>query len=111
VCRPRSVTRESHQAVSSCSGHPLGFDFHHLAGPCEWCCQIVKEGTERDFNERINAEWLAQTQPILDAFWHTKYFLSMMAKYGKQLENAPGCMPSGYALPLLSCGKALAEFR
>jgi hypothetical protein len=48
--------------------------------PCEWYCQIVKEGTEHHFNEKTNAEWLQQTRPILEAFWHTKYFVSMMVK-------------------------------
>jgi hypothetical protein len=27
--------------------------------PCEWYCQIVKEGTEHDFNEKTNDEWLS----------------------------------------------------
>jgi len=68
--------------------------------PSEWYCQIVKEGTEHDFNERTNAEWLQQTRPILEAFWHTKYFLSMMVKYAKTLESAPRVLPSGWAAVL-----------
>jgi hypothetical protein len=63
--------------------------------PCEWYCQIVKEGAEHGFNKTTNSEWLAQTRPILEAFWHTKYFLTMMAKYAKQLDSAPQCLPSG----------------
>ena len=39
----------------------------------------MREGTEHDFNETTNNEWLTQTRPILEAFWHTKYFLTMMA--------------------------------
>jgi hypothetical protein len=42
----------------------------------------VKEGTEHDFNEKTNDEWLQQTRPILEAFWHTKYFFSMMHQPG-----------------------------
>jgi len=61
--------------------------------PCEWYCQIVREGTEHDFNETTNNEWLTQTRPILEAFWHTKYFLAKMAKYAKQLDSAPQCLP------------------
>jgi hypothetical protein len=45
-------------------------------------------------------EWLTQTRPILEAFWHTKYFLTMMAKYAKQLDSAPQCLPSGWAAVL-----------
>jgi hypothetical protein len=68
--------------------------------PCEWYCQIVREGTEGKFNKHTNEEWLQQTRPILEAFWHTKYFLSMMAKYGKALDAAPQCLPSGWAAVL-----------
>jgi hypothetical protein len=39
--------------------------------PHEWYCQVVKEGTAGDFNEKTNDEWLQQTRPILEAFWHT----------------------------------------
>ena len=41
----------------------------------------MRKGTENDFNETTNNEWLTQTRPILEAFWHTKYFLTMMAKW------------------------------
>jgi hypothetical protein len=69
--------------------------------PNETYVAIVKEGTEHDFDmERTNANWLAETRPILEAFWHTKYFLSMMAKYGKELPEAPQCLPSGWAAVL-----------
>jgi len=68
--------------------------------PCEWYCQIVKEGTEHHFNERTNAEWLRQTRPILEAFWHSTYFVSMMVQYAKKLESAPRALPSGWAAVL-----------
>jgi hypothetical protein len=60
-----------------------------------WYCQIVKEGTEGDFRDDTNEHWPEQTRPILEAFWHTKYFLAMMAKYGKELQSAPRALPSG----------------
>jgi hypothetical protein len=45
---------------------------------------LVKAGTENDFaGDRTNANWDAETKPILEAFWHTKYFINMMVKYGK----------------------------
>jgi hypothetical protein len=40
------------------------------------------------------------THPILEAFWHTKYFIQMMLKYGRELESAPQCLPSGWAAVL-----------
>jgi hypothetical protein len=68
--------------------------------PNEWYCQIVKEGTEHDFNEQTDDDWLAQTRPIREAFWHTKYFLTMMAKYGKELETVTMPIASGWAAVL-----------
>ena len=62
-----------------------------------WYCQIVKEGTEGDFRDDTNEHWPEQTRPILEAFWHTKYFLVIMAKYGKELPSAPRALPSGWA--------------
>lgn len=52
----------------------------------EWYAQIYLEGTSHEFNESMNLEWLEHTRPILEAFWHTKYFLQMMSKYGQLLE-------------------------
>jgi hypothetical protein len=68
--------------------------------PHDWFCQIVKEGTEHEFNDRTNHQWLNQTRPILEAFWHTKYFLQMMIKYGRELESAPSELPTGWAAVL-----------
>jgi hypothetical protein len=68
--------------------------------PNEWYSRIVKEGTERGFESKTNDEWLAQTRPILEAFWHTKYFVTMMVKYGTKLESAPNVLPSGWAAVL-----------
>jgi hypothetical protein len=36
--------------------------------------RIVEAGTAHDFSESTNANWDAETKPILEAFWHTKYF-------------------------------------
>jgi hypothetical protein len=65
--------------------------------PNEWYCRIVKEGTEHDFDLSMNDDWLRHTRPILEAFWHTKYFIQMMIKYAKELETAPQATPSGWA--------------
>jgi hypothetical protein len=32
--------------------------------------------------------------------WHTRYFIQMTARYGKKLESAPECLPSGWAAVL-----------
>ena len=62
--------------------------------------RLSKEGTERGFNFSTNDEWLVQTRPILEAFWHTKYFVTMMIKYAKELESAPQMLPSDWAAVL-----------
>jgi len=38
--------------------------------------------------------------PIVEAFFHARYFLEMVVKYGKQLEAPPQCLPSGWAAVL-----------
>jgi hypothetical protein len=62
-----------------------------------WFMQIVTEGTGRSFAPADNENWLAATRPILEAFFHTRYFLEMAVKYGRALESPPSAMPSGWA--------------
>jgi hypothetical protein len=57
--------------------------------PYYWYTDIVKAGTQGKFTESTNANWMAETRPILEAFWHTKYFIQMLIKYGKELEQNP----------------------
>jgi hypothetical protein len=60
--------------------------------------EILKEGaSEKKFEMDHNKEWLEHTRPIVEAFLHAKYFLEMAIKYGKELEEAPQCLPSGWA--------------
>jgi len=69
-----------------------------------WYRGIVEEGTRyasmTEVPENMNENWLKYGRPILEAFWHTKYFLTMMARYGKELTNAPNLLPSGWAAVL-----------
>jgi hypothetical protein len=59
--------------------------------------KIFKEGTGKIFKISHNNNWLKHTRPILEAFFHAKYFLEMAVKYGKELKEAPTCLPSGWA--------------
>ena len=60
--------------------------------------KILLEGTKKQFDsKKSNQNWLEETRPMLEAFFHSKYFLEMAVKYGKELEKAPECMPSGWA--------------
>ena len=65
-----------------------------------WFLEIVTEGTGREFTSEVNRRWAAETRPILEAFFHARYFLEMTCKYGRELETAPECLPSGWAAVL-----------
>ena len=63
-----------------------------------WFLAIVREGTGRQFSERDNQQWLKATRPILEAFFHAKYFLEMAVKYGDMPESEfEGPLASGWA--------------
>jgi hypothetical protein len=49
--------------------------------------QIVEAGTTNKFSATTNENWEAETKPILEAFWHTKYFINMMVKYAEDFEK------------------------
>ena len=63
----------------------------------EWFVEIVAEGTGKTFAMADNENWLGVTRPILEAFFHARYFLEIAVKYGRELEYPPRVMPSGWA--------------
>jgi len=71
---------------------------------CEWFMKIVQDGTGKEFEIDHNDRWLEVTRPILEAFFHAKYFLEMVVQYGKELEFAPALLPSGWASVLYLYG-------
>ena len=64
---------------------------------CDWFEQIVKDGTGKEFQPEHNRNWPDHTRPIVEAFLHTRYFLEMMLKYGRELESPPDFLPFGWA--------------
>ena len=61
-----------------------------------WFLQIISEGTGKEFTIEDNQRWLEVTRPILEAFFHARYFLEMACRYA----NVPDKdlpMPSGWA--------------
>jgi hypothetical protein len=62
-----------------------------------WFTEIVAQGTGKEFQVEINQYWAEATRPILEAFFHARYFLEMVAKYGRELTEPPQPMPSGWA--------------
>jgi hypothetical protein len=59
--------------------------------------KIVNEGTGKKWELEHNQRWDEETRPIVEAFFHARYFLQMMVKYGRELDKAPQCLPSGWA--------------
>ena len=53
-------------------------------------------GIEHEHNEK----WTHHTRPFVEAFFHAKYFLEMVIKYGKEIEEPPEILPSGWAAVL-----------
>jgi hypothetical protein len=49
-----------------------------------WFMQIMGEGTNEKFSPETNNRWLAATRPIVEAFFHARFFLQMVCKYGKR---------------------------
>jgi hypothetical protein len=63
----------------------------------DWFSQIIKEGTGKTFASEDNENWVAVTRPIIEAFFHARYFLEMAVKYGRELDFPPRFLPSGWA--------------
>lgn len=60
--------------------------------------EIINLGASgKRFRLSHNKNWTRHTRVFLEAFFHTKFFLEMAVKYGKELEEAPTILPSGWA--------------
>ena len=63
-----------------------------------WFMKIVADGTAKQFEMSDNQRWLEAARPIVEAFFHAKYFLEMAVRYGKELgDTPPSMLPSGWA--------------
>ncbi|MGH2354993.1 MAG: hypothetical protein ACRDJN_25570, partial [Chloroflexota bacterium] len=58
-----------------------------------WCKEIVAAGTGRTFQLEDNRRWLEVTRPMLEAFWHARFFVEMAVRYGRGLDVPPGRLP------------------
>jgi hypothetical protein len=59
--------------------------------------EIVREGTGKTFRAEDNSEWSRVVRPMLEAFFHARFFLEMGVRYGKELRFPPRVLPSGWA--------------
>ena len=66
----------------------------------DWFLEIVAAGTGKTFSPEMNRDWLNETRPILEAFFHAKTFLSLTVRYARALDRAPRLLPSGWAAVL-----------
>jgi hypothetical protein len=62
-----------------------------------WFEEIVAAGTGRVFQMEDNQKWLETTRPMLEAFFHARYFLEMACRYAEQFTEPPQTLPSGWA--------------
>lgn len=63
--------------------------------------EIIKAGAGgKYFEPEHNRNWTVHTRPFVEAFFHAKFFLDMVVKYGKGLEEPPDMLPSGWAAVL-----------
>ena len=58
---------------------------------------IAEAGTGKTFGAESNEQWSVYTRPIVEALFHARYFVAMMVKYGRKLEEAPTSLPQGWA--------------
>lgn len=65
--------------------------------------QILKEGT-KDWKHEHNSRWHKEVRPILEAYFHARYFLEMAIKYGEKYAEAPHIMDYGWAAVLYLYG-------
>lgn len=65
-----------------------------------WFKEIVASGTGKTFENEHNQRWLEETRPIIEAFFHARYFLERVVQYAKELERPPNMLPSGWAAVL-----------
>ena len=68
-----------------------------------WFVQIVELGTGKTFKIEDNERWTEVTRPILEAFFHARFFLEMAVRYA-DLQAPPQPLPSGYAALLYLFG-------
>lgn len=62
--------------------------------------QIINEGTGKEFSLDCNLHWGKQERPVMEAFFHAREMLALMAKYADKLDEPPLSLPSGWAAVL-----------
>ncbi len=68
---------------------------------CKEFEEIIKDGAGgKEFEHDHNENWTYHTRPFVEAFFHAKFFLEMIVKYGKEIKGPQDMLPSGWAAVL-----------
>lgn len=92
VYRIQSTTKGIYLSLESISPH----EENKIRDP--YYLEIIKEGASgREWKHEDNQNWRKVCSPMLEAYFHSKYFLEQAVKYGKKMDKAPLGLPSGWA--------------
>ena len=92
VYRIQELTEKMVQALQSLVPPEVKFDSTFQ--------KIVEEGTGHEFDLSHNQEWDKRARPMVEAFFHAKFFLEMAVKYGTEIKGGSQMtpfLPSGFA--------------
>jgi hypothetical protein len=65
---------------------------------CPMFEEILQAGASgKKFESAHNEQWTLHTRPIVEAFFHARFFLEMAVRYGRELDKSPSTLPSGWA--------------
>jgi hypothetical protein len=58
---------------------------------------ILADGTGKKFTSDVNRDWEATTRPLVEAFFHARFFLEMAVEYADEFDEPPQTLSSGWA--------------
>lgn len=85
-----NLQRRTEEMVAALRGLLPGRDLNPMF------IEVIDQGTGKEFSIDQNADWPRHTRPILEAFFHARFFLEMAVRYSV-LPEAPKVLPSGWA--------------
>jgi hypothetical protein len=63
-----------------------------------WFVAICREACAQSLRAQIGGgrNWQAQVRPLLEGLWHCEYFVRLLARFGRELEEVPARLPAGW---------------
>ena len=59
--------------------------------------EIVEKGTGQHFKPYHNENWTKHTRPIVEAYFHARWFLDQLVKAASEIDRPPNLLPEGWA--------------